>query len=124
MMEEPFMASYGVTEPSAGSDVNGIKTVAKKKGNSWLISGEKMWITNCGHANWFFVLAKTENGPTGFIVDGDAKGITRGKKENMMGQRASDTRAVSFDEVEVPDENRLGDVGQVRNGNYIIMLKE
>lgn len=59
MMEEPIVASYCVTEPGAGSDVAGAKTTAVKKGNEYVINGQKMWITNGGHANWFFVLAKT-----------------------------------------------------------------
>lgn len=117
MTEQPLVASYCVTEPGAGSDVAGAKTVAVKKGNSWVISGQKMWITNGGHANWFFVLAKTDpkasagKAFTTFIVDGDSQGITRGRKEQNMGQRASDTRGITFEEVVVPDENRLGEVG-------------
>ncbi|KAJ3221418.1 hypothetical protein HK099_003540 [Clydaea vesicula] len=117
MVEEPLMCAYGVTEPVAGSDVAGIQTKAVKKGDSWVLSGQKMWITNSGHANWFFVLAKTSNDKpgkafTGFIVDGNSPGITVGKKEINMGQRASDTRGVSFEDVVVPDENRLGQVGE------------
>lgn len=117
MTEEPLQAAYCVTEPGAGSDVAGAKTRAEKKGDKWVINGNKMWITNGGVANWFFVMAKTDSdGPagssfTGFIVDGDSPGLTRGKKEINMGQRCSDTRAITFEDVEVPDENRLGDVG-------------
>lgn len=76
-----------------------------------------MWITNGGKANWYFVLAQTDakastgKAFTGFIVDGNSPGISLGKKELNMGQRASDTRGITFDEVEVPDENRLGNVG-------------
>ena len=58
MTEEPLMAAYCVTEPGAGSDVAGLQTKAVKKGNKWVINGQKMWITNGGKANWFFVLAK------------------------------------------------------------------
>lgn len=118
MIEEPLMCAYGVTEASGGSDVANVATSAVKKGNDWVINGSKMWITNCGFANWFFVLARTgtkadgARGLTGFIVDGDSNGITIGKKEINMGQRCSDTRGVSFDNVIVPDENRLGQVGQ------------
>jgi acyl-CoA dehydrogenase len=73
-----------------------------------------MWITNGGKANWYFLLAKTDlSAPagkafTGFIVDANSPGITLGKKEINMGQRCSDTRGISFEEVVVPDENRLG----------------
>ncbi|KAJ3279464.1 hypothetical protein HK104_001448 [Borealophlyctis nickersoniae] len=117
MTEEPLMCAYGVTEPGAGSDVAGLVTRAVKKGNKWVINGSKMWITNGGKANWYFVLAKTdEKAPTGkaftgFIVDGDSPGITVGPKEINMGQRASDTRGLTFEDVEVPEENVLGTVG-------------
>jgi acyl-CoA dehydrogenase len=111
MTESPIQAAYCVTEPSAGSDVAGLKTTAKKEGDKWVINGSKMWITNGGVANWFFVLAKSEEGFVGFIVDGDTPGITRGKKEINMGQRCSDTRGIQFDNVVVPEENLLGKVG-------------
>jgi len=118
MTEEPLMAAYCVTEPGAGSDVAGLQTKAVKKGDKWVINGQKMWITNGGKANWFFVLAKTDANArtgsafTGFIVDGNSKGITVGRKEQNMGQRASDTRGITFEDVEVPEENILGAVGQ------------
>ncbi|ELU16256.1 hypothetical protein CAPTEDRAFT_171671 [Capitella teleta] len=119
MFEEPLMAAYGVTEPQGGSDVSGIRTKAEKKGDDYILNGQKMWITNAGFANWFFVLARTNPDPkcspgqafTGFIVDGDSPGLTRGKKEINMGQRASDTRALNFEDVVVPKENRLGEEG-------------
>ena len=118
MMEEPLMCAYCVTEPIAGSDVAGTKTFAVKKGDKWIINGNKMWITNGGKANWYFVLAKTDtsasagNAFTGFIVDADSPGLSVGKKEINMGQKCSDTRAINFDNVEVPVENVLGNVGQ------------
>nr|KAG5703069.1 hypothetical protein BaRGS_016230 [Batillaria attramentaria] len=119
MMEEPLMCAYCVTEPGAGSDVAGIRTRAEKKGDKYILNGQKMWITNGGVANWFFVLARTDPDPktpagkafTGFIVDGDSPGITRGRKEWNMGQRASDTRGITFEDVEVPAENVLGQEG-------------
>lgn len=112
------MCAYCVTEPGAGSDVAGAKTKAVKKGNKWVINGNKMWITNGGKANWYFVLAKTDDTASagkafsGFIVEANTPGITVGKKEMNMGQRASDTRGISFVDVEVPEENLLGAVGQ------------
>jgi acyl-CoA dehydrogenase len=117
---EPIAASYAVTEPGAGSDVAGLKTRAKKVGDEWVINGSKMWITNAGYANWFFVLAKTAEDPaagpgsafTAFVVDADTKGITLGPKEINMGQRCSDTRGVTFDDVRVPAANVLGAVGK------------
>ena len=95
------MCAYGVTEPGAGSDVAGLKTKAVKNADgNWVINGQKMWITNGGVANFYFVLARTNPDPkcpaskafTGFIVDADTPGVTPGRKEQNMGQRASDTR--------------------------------
>ncbi len=115
--EAPLLCSYAVTEPGAGSDVAGIKTVAVKKGNEYVINGTKMWITGAGHANWFFVLAKTDataghKGMSGFIVDASLPGVIVGKKENNMGQRASDTRAVTFEDVVIPADCLLGNEGE------------
>jgi len=117
LTEAPKFCAYAVTEPGAGSDVGAARTTAVRKGDKWVIDGQKMWITNAGVADWFFVLAKTDpeassgKAFTGFIVDANTPGITVGKKEWNMGQRASDTRGITFEDVEVPDENRLGDVG-------------
>ena len=76
-----------------------------------------MWITNAGHASWFFVLAKTDpdaghRGMTGLIVDANLPGVKVGRKEWNMGQRASDTRGVLFEDVEVPVSCRLGEEGE------------
>ncbi|XP_028133891.1 probable medium-chain specific acyl-CoA dehydrogenase, mitochondrial [Diabrotica virgifera virgifera] len=115
LIEEPLVAAYAVTEPSAGSDVNGIKTRAEKKGDEWILNGQKMWITNGGVANWYFVLARTNPDPkapaskafTGFIVEREWAGVTPGRKEINMGQRASDTRGITFEDVRIPKENVL-----------------
>ncbi|PVU93473.1 hypothetical protein BB559_003253 [Furculomyces boomerangus] len=118
MTEEPLMAGYCVTEPGAGSDVANAKTTAVKHGDKWVVNGQKMWITNGGKANWYFLLAKTDpkanagNAFTGFIVDADSPGIIVGRKEWNMGQRASDTRGITFENVEIPHENVLGAVGK------------
>ncbi|KAL7072877.1 LOW QUALITY PROTEIN: hypothetical protein ACQ4LE_007750 [Meloidogyne hapla] len=120
LIDEPVMASYCVTEPGAGSDVAGLKTKAVKKGNDWVINGSKMWITNGGVASWFFVLARTDPDPkapsgkafTAFVVDGDAKGLSRGKKEINLGQRCSDTRGITFEDVVVPSSNVIGIPGE------------
>lgn len=112
LVEEPLKAAYCVTEPTAGSDVQGIKTRCEKKGDKWVINGQKMWITNCGVANWYFVLAKSkEHGFCGFIVDRDTPGVEPGKKEINMGQRCSDTRGITFTDVVVPEANLLGEPG-------------
>ncbi|EQC33082.1 acyl-CoA dehydrogenase [Saprolegnia diclina VS20] len=117
LTEAPRQAAYCVTEPGAGSDVAAAKTTAVKKGNSWVINGSKMWITNGGVADWYFVLAKTDptasagSAFTGFVVDANTPGITRGRKEINLGQRCSDTRGITFEDVVVPEENVLGTPG-------------
>jgi acyl-CoA dehydrogenase len=117
MTREPIVAAYAVTEPGAGSDVQGIKTRATKVGNDYVLSGSKMWITNAGHASWYFVLAYTDpaagvKGMTGFIVPRNSPGIELGKKEVNLGQRCSDTRGISFQDVKVPAKYRLGEEGK------------
>ncbi|XP_050360873.1 probable medium-chain specific acyl-CoA dehydrogenase, mitochondrial isoform X1 [Nymphalis io] len=115
LIEEPIVAAYCVTEPGAGSDVAGIKTRAEKKGDEWILNGQKMWITNGGVANWYFVLARTNPDPkcpaskafTGFIVEREWQGVSPGRKELNMGQRASDTRGITFEDVRIPKENVL-----------------
>ena len=115
----PLQAAYCVTEPGAGSDVAGLKTRAERKGDEWIINGSKMWITNGGVANWYFVLARTGapgdaagSAFTAFVVDRETPGIVVGKKENNMGQRCSDTRGITFEDVRVPAANVLGAVGK------------
>jgi len=115
LIEEPIMCAYGVTEPGAGSDVSAITTKAVRKGDDYVINGQKMWITNGGVADFYFVLARTNPDPkcpaskafTGFIVDRDIPGVTPGRKEINMGQRCSDTRGITFEDVVVPKENVL-----------------
>jgi acyl-CoA dehydrogenase len=116
MTEAPIMAAYGVTEPGAGSDVQGIKTKAVKKGDEYVINGSKMWITNASVADWFFVLAYTDpdkgvGGMTGFIVPAKTPGVQVGKKEKNLGQKCSDTRGITFTDVVIPAKYRLGDEG-------------
>ncbi|KAL7647652.1 UNVERIFIED_CONTAM: hypothetical protein RMT77_001252 [Armadillidium vulgare] len=116
---EPIVAAYCVSEPVAGSDVNGIKTTAVKKGDEYILNGQKMWITNGGVASLYFVLARTDPDPkapaskafTGFLVERGTEGLTPGRKEINMGQRASDTRGITFEDVRVPKENVLGGEG-------------
>ena len=113
---EPLFAAYAVTEPGAGSDVAGIRTKARKVGDDYVIDGAKAWITNGGVANWYFVLAYTDpekkhKGMSGFIVPADTPGITVGKKEWNLGQRASDTRGLTFEDVKVPAKYLLGKEG-------------
>jgi acyl-CoA dehydrogenase len=116
LTSEPKFAAYCVTEPGAGSDVSGIRTSAKKVGDEYIINGSKMWITNGSVADWYFVLAYTDpaakhKGMSGFVVPANLPGITVGKKEWNMGQRASDTRGITFEEVKIPAKYRLGNEG-------------
>jgi acyl-CoA dehydrogenase len=110
------LTAYCVTEPGAGSDVQGIQMMATRHGNDYVLNGSKMWITNGGVADWYFVLAYTDpsqryRGMSAFIVPRETDGIVVGKKENNMGQRASDTRAITFQNIRVPLGNRLGEEG-------------
>ncbi|KAK4873381.1 hypothetical protein RN001_015410 [Aquatica leii] len=119
LFEEFLPTAYCVTEAGAGSDVNGVKTKAVQKGDEWILNGQKQWITNGGIANWYFVLARTSPDPkesagkafTGFIVERDWAGVIPGRKENNMGQRASNTASVTFEDVRVPKENVVLGVG-------------
>ena len=109
------ISAYCVTEPGAGSDVKAITTTAVLDGDSYILNGSKMWIGGAGHANWFYVLARTGNDQShkslsGFIVEADSAGLEVGKKEEKMGQRSSDTRSVTFENVIVPKENLIGEV--------------
>jgi acyl-CoA dehydrogenase len=116
MIREFKFAAYCVTEPDAGSDVAGIKTLARRVGDDYALTGSKMWITNASVADWYFVLAYTDpekkhRGMSAFIVPRSSTGIEVGKKEKNLGQRASDTRAITFSDVKVPKANRLGNEG-------------
>jgi len=115
LTEAPRIAAYAVTEPGAGSDVASIQTTAVKDGDDYILNGSKMWITGAGKADWFFVLAYTDKaagykGMSAFIVDANSDGLSLGKKETNMGQRASDTRSINFEDVRVPAANLVGGV--------------
>ena len=114
LTEDPKLASFCLTEPDAGSDVSGMKTRAVKKGDKYVINGSKCFITNGTYADWFTVYAKTDpeaghRGISAFVVDADLPGVTVDKKEDKMGQRASNTATISFDDVEIPAENLIGE---------------
>jgi acyl-CoA dehydrogenase len=113
LTEEPLLASFCLTEPDAGSDVSGMRTTAVRKGDKYVINGSKIFITNGGHANWYTVYAKTDReaghrGISAFVVPRDA-GVVVDKKEDKLGQRASNTAAISFNDVEVPVSHLLGE---------------
>ncbi len=108
-----WKASYCLTEPDAGSDANSGKTkaVLNEEGTHYLISGQKMWISNAGFADIFIVFAKIEDDKnlSAFIVEKDFGGITMGDEEQKLGIKGSSTRQVFFDKCPVPVENMLSD---------------
>lgn len=113
-----MIAAFCLTEPGAGSDAASIKTKAMCDGNHWVLNGEKIWITNGGIAGFFTVFARTEESATSkgqmtaFIVTKDMPGISIGPHEDKMGLRANSTTTVHFENVRVPKENVLGEVGK------------
>lgn len=110
------LASYCLTEPGAGSDAASLSTRAEKKGNSYVLNGAKAFISGAGDTDALVVMARTGGpGPKGisaFIVPGDTPGITYGRKEEKMGWNSQSTRPITFDHVEIPAENLLGNEGQ------------
>ncbi len=121
--EQGQFCSYGVTEANAGSNVAGIQTRAEKKNGAYILNGSKTFITNASYAHYYTIFAKTDpdaghRGMTCFIVDRESPGLSVGKKFDKLGQRASDTAEIVFENVEVPAENVVGAPGQ---GFYIAM---
>ncbi|MFL5920582.1 MAG: acyl-CoA dehydrogenase family protein [Gaiellaceae bacterium] len=117
LLEEPLLCSFALTEPNAGSDVSGIQTTATRHGDDYVINGSKMFITNAGHASWVILFASTDKsarhrGLSAFIVPTDLDGVVVEKHLDKMGQRATDTSALAFQDVKVPARNRLGEEGQ------------
>jgi len=111
------LAAFCLTEPEAGSDVAGLQLRARKEGDEYVLDGTKCWITNGGESSLFTVFATLDRslkheGICAFIVPADAPGIEVGKKEDKMGQRASDTRVIHFDGARVPAAQRLGAEGE------------
>ncbi|MCH8889590.1 MAG: acyl-CoA dehydrogenase family protein [Myxococcales bacterium] len=111
------LISFCLSEPAAGSDVAGLQLLAEKDGADYVLNGTKCWITNGGEANLYTVFAtlgrtSRHEGICAFIVPADLPGISLGKKEDKLGQRASDTCTVHFDGVRVPESQRLGAEGE------------
>jgi citronellyl-CoA dehydrogenase len=110
------VASIAVSEASGGSDVAAIKTTARKDGDDYVINGSKMWITNAAQADWLCLLVNTGDGPvhankTLVIVPTKTKGVEIGAKIAKLGMHASDTCPVFFENVRVPQRNRIGEEG-------------
>jgi acyl-CoA dehydrogenase len=113
LVESPALASFCLTEPDAGSDVSGMRTRAVRNGDKYVINGSKCFITNGGYADWFTVYAKTDpdaghRGITAFLVRKDDSVIVD-KKEDKMGQRASNTATITFNDTEVDAKYLLGE---------------
>ena len=111
---EGLILAYGATEPDAGSDLGALKTTAvpvEEDGKiiGYKISGSKQWISNGGYADMYTILAKTEAGPTWFVLEKGAEGFSHGIPEDKHGIRASNTTSLALDNVFVPVENLVGD---------------
>jgi acyl-CoA dehydrogenase len=116
LVDEPILCSFALTEPNAGSDVSGIQTTAVRHGDEYVLNGSKMFITNAGHAAWLVVFASTDKskghrGLTAIVVPTDLDGIVVERHLDKMGQRATDTSAIAFQDVRVPVANQLGEEG-------------
>ncbi len=112
-----YVACLGVSEVGAGSDVASIKTTARKDGDDYVINGGKMWTTNGTQADWICLLANTSDGPvhlnkTLICVPMKTKGVEVARKLDKMGMHASDTAQIFFDDVRVPQRNRVGEEGK------------
>lgn len=116
-MASEWVGSYALSESSSGSDAFALKTRATDKGDRYVLSGQKLWITNANESSLFIVLANVApeagyKGITAFIVEKGQPGFTIGKKENKLGIRASSTCELVFDNVEVAKDRVLGEVGK------------
>jgi len=117
LTSEPCFAAYALTEPGAGSDAAAISTKATPDGDDWVVTGQKCFITNASWARWYLVFATVDTalkhkGIMAMVIDRDAEGVSVGKREDKLGQRASDTSTVNFDEVKVPKANVLAPAGK------------
>jgi alkylation response protein AidB-like acyl-CoA dehydrogenase len=116
------ITALAITEPGAGSDVSGIRTRAVRDGDDWVLNGSKMYITNGVRADVYVVVARTSDdqwgGLTLFLVEKGTPGFTVGRQLKKLGMHSSDTAELFFENVRIPDANRLGEEGQ---GFYNIM---
>lgn len=112
-----FIGAWGLTEHNTGSDAGGMNTTAVKDGDHWIVNGAKNFITHAISGDIAVVVVRTgdkgdSKGMTAFVFEKGMKGFSSGKKENKLGMRASETAELVFDNCRVPDQNRLGEVGQ------------
>jgi alkylation response protein AidB-like acyl-CoA dehydrogenase len=109
--------SYCLSESEAGSDASALKTTAMRKGDGWVINGSKKWISNAGESEFYTVIAQSDSslgskGITAFVIEKSDPGVSFGAPEKKMGFRGSPTREVYFDNVEIGDDRRIGEVGK------------
>jgi alkylation response protein AidB-like acyl-CoA dehydrogenase len=112
-----WLGAWGLTEPGSGSDAGGARTTAVKKGDTWVLNGNKTFITNGTYGDVAVVIAVTDKsqgtrGLSGFLVEKGTPGFRAGKKENKLGLRASDTSELIFEDCEIPAENLVGKLGE------------
>jgi alkylation response protein AidB-like acyl-CoA dehydrogenase len=112
-----WLGAWGLTEPNSGSDAAGARTTAVRKGDKWVLNGNKTFITNGHYADVAVVIAVTDktqgtHGLSAFVVEKGTPGFRPGKKENKLGLRASDTSELIFEDCEIPAENLLGNLGE------------
>jgi alkylation response protein AidB-like acyl-CoA dehydrogenase len=112
-----WLGAWGLTEPNSGSDAAGARTTAVRKGDTWVLNGNKTFITNGHYADVAVVIAVTDktqgtHGLSAFVVEKGTPGFRPGKKENKLGLRASDTSELIFEDCEIPAENLLGNLGE------------
>ena len=111
------IGAWGLTEHNTGSDAKGMSTTAKRDGEDWILNGTKNFITHGKSGDIAVVIARNgekgdNHGMTAFVVERGTPGFSAGKKENKLGMRASETAEMVFDNCRIPDENRLGEVGE------------
>jgi len=112
-----WLGAWGLTEPGSGSDAGSARTSAVRRGNNWVLNGNKTFITNGHYADISVIIAVTDKaqgtrGLSAFVVEKGTPGFRAGKKENKLGLRASDTSELIFEDCEIPGENLLGGEGQ------------
>ena len=112
-----WLGAWGLTEPGSGSDAGAARTTAVRKGDRWVLNGNKTFITNGHYADVAVVIAVTDReqgtrGLSAFVVEKGTPGFRPGKKENKLGLRASDTSELIFEDCEIPEENLLGKLGE------------
>lgn len=112
-----WLGAWGLTEPGSGSDAGSARTTAVRKGDNWVLNGNKTFITNGHYADVSVIIAVTDKsqgtrGLSAFVVEKGTAGFRAGKKENKLGLRASDTSELIFEDCEIPSENLLGKEGE------------